>query len=195
MLVGRWRWLVVGVAVVAVAALVAVRLDDRGEEGPEAVLVAVGAEGILCAETRAVPAEASSEGLQRGPDPEFVEDSRCDDLAAAPGPGEVALPRHSEADDRVGNVVLGGELRFDALQRCFYVVADDEPVGVVWPARFNGKVDPPRITDEDRSTVVAVGDRLELRGRYVSSAGDDCGPVDATSNGFIASSDIVLVTG
>lgn len=101
----------------------------------------------------------------------------------------------SAADDAVGNVVLAGELRFDAQQRCFHLVAGDEPVGVVWPARFIGKVEPPRITDEEGSTVVALGDRVEVRGRYVSGAGDECGPVDADSSGFIASGDIVLVGG
>lgn len=100
----------------------------------------------------------------------------------------------SEGDDAVGNVILAGELRFDAQQRCFYVVAGDETIGVVWPARFTGKVDPPRITDRS-GTVVALGDPFEVRGRYVSGAGDECGPVGAASSGFIAGGDVVLTGG
>lgn len=105
------------------------------------------------------------------------------------------LPRHSEGDDAVGNVILAGELRFDATQRCFYVVAGDEAIGVVWPARFTGKVDPPRITDGESGVVVALGDPFEVRGRYVSGTGDECGPVGTASSGFIAGGDVVLTSG
>ena len=173
--------------------VVAVRLDDGGEAGPEAVHVAVGAEGFLCARLDAVPAEASSDGLQRGPRPEIVQDPRCEELAATPGPGEVVLPRHSEV--AAGNGVLAGELRFDAEQRCFYVLADVDPIGDVWPAGFKGRVDPPRLTAEAGATVVALGDRFEVRGRFASGVADGCGPVEAQSNGFIASGDIDLTRG
>lgn len=185
----------VGVIVAGVVAVVAVRLGDRSEESPEAVSVAVGAEAILCAEFHAVPAEASSDGLQSGPSAEIEQDPRCDELAASPAPGGVVLPRHSEADAAVGKVVLAGELGFDSQQRCFYVVAGDESVGVVWPARFIGQADPPRITDEGDATIVAPGDRFEVRGRYISGAGDECGPVAAASTGFIAGGDVILTGG
>jgi hypothetical protein len=194
-LVDRRWWLVLGVFVTAVAALVADRLADREDGGPEPVSIAVGAEAILCAEVEAVPAEASSDGLQSGPSPEIEQDPRCQELAAPPRPGEVMIPRHSEADAVAGNVVVAGELQFDAQQHCFYVVAGDEEIGVLWPARFIGKLDPPRITDERNATVVGLGDPFEMRGRYVSEAGAECGPVDPESSGFIASSDVLLVTG
>jgi hypothetical protein len=89
---------------------------------------------------------------------------------------------------------LGGELRFDARERCFYVMAGYDPIGVVWPADVTGTVDPPRISDGD-GTTVAVGDRFEVRGRFVSGVGNGCGPVDAGSNGFIASGDIDIAGG
>lgn len=188
--------MVVGVVVVAaVAGLVAVRLGDRGGVGPEPVSVAVGAEATLCAAVEAVPAEASSDGLVRGTSREIEQDPRCDAFAGAPGPGEVMIPRHSEVDSAVGEVVLAGELRFDARQRCFYVVAGDESVGVLWPARFVGKADPPRIADERKATVVALGDHFEVRGRYVPGVGDECGPLDEDSSGFMASGDVDLTTG
>lgn len=187
--------MVVGVMVAAVAGLVAVHLGGRGGAGPEPVSVAVGAEAILCAEVEAVPAEASSDGSVRGPSREIEQDPRCDAFAGVPGPGEVMIPRHSEIDSAVGDVVLAGELRFDAKHRCFYVVAGDESIGVLWPARFVGKVDPRRITDERKAAVVALGDHFEVRGRYVPGVGDECGPLDEDSGGFMASGDIDLTTG
>ncbi len=192
MLADRWRWLA-GAIVVGILVVVAIRSGDHVDGAAAYSRVEVHSEAFLCVADAAV-AEASSDGLQREPGPAIVQDPRCGQVATA-GPGDVLLPRHTESDAAVGSASLMGELRFDEEQRCFYVVADGEPVGVVWPARFAGAVGPPRITDEDGSTVLATGDRFELEGRYVSDAGDDCGPVDVTSTGFFASSDVVPAAG
>lgn len=183
----------VGVIVAGAATAVVVELGRREPPDPEAVHLAVGAEAVLCAKVGSAPAEAASDGLQRGPAPQIEQDPRCDELAGGSGPGEVSIPRHREATP--GNVVLVVELGFDEQQRCFYVLAGDGPIGVVWPARFIGRDDPPRITDDRGATVVAIGDRFEVRGRYAPGVGDRCGPVDGRASEFIASDHVVLTGG
>lgn len=192
MLTDRGRRLaVVATVVLGVAVFAVVRLGGGSEDRPEPVQ----SEAILCAEVHAVPAEASSGDLQRAPSPEVAQDSGCDELAASPAPGHVVLPRHSEVDDVVGNVVMSGELRFDPQRRCFYVETADEPIGVVWPARFTGRADPPRITDDDGSIVVSAGESFTVRGRYLSGVSEPCGPADLESTGFVAAGDVVLTNG
>lgn len=183
--------MVVAIIVLGVAVIAVVRLAGRSEDRPEPVH----GELILCAEVYAVPAEASSGDLPRAPAPEVAQDSRCDEFAATPAPGDVVLPRHSERDAVVGNVVMVGELRFDPQRRCFYVETREEPIGVVWPARFTGKADPPRITDDNGSTVVSAGDSFKVRGRYLSGVSEHCGTAGMESTSFVASDDVVLTNG
>lgn len=169
-------------------ALLRIGHGDGAGEGAQPVH----GEAILCAEVHAVPAEASSDGLQCAPGVEVAQDPRCEELQQS-APGEVALRAHAERDEAVGRFVLAGELRFDDDARCFYVVADGEPVGILWPARFTGKANPPRIAVTGGNTVLGVGDRFEVRGRYVSGIGEDCGPVGADSVGFLAGGEVLLL--
>lgn len=184
----------VAAVVVGAAALAVLRLGDGGEDRAQPVHVEVHAQRFLCAEVHAVPANASSDGAQYVPGVEAAQDLRCDQ-AVSLAPGEVDLPAHSEADAAVGSVVLAGELRFDDQRRCFYVVAGGDPIGMLWPARFTGEVDPPRIAGDDGSTVVTAGDRFEVRGRYISAVGVECGPVAVESPGFVAGGDVELIDG